>query len=69
MASGVNNYMKYSGMAFQMAGILLVGVLAGRWLDAKYATEKPWFTLALVVFALFGAFYLTLKDLIVDNKK
>ena len=51
-------------MAFQMAAILIIGALAGRELDERYQTERPYFTLILVIFAIIGAFYLTLKDFI-----
>ncbi|NET36445.1 MAG: AtpZ/AtpI family protein [Cyanothece sp. SIO1E1] len=51
-------------MAFQMAAILIVGALAGRELDERFQTERPYFTLILVIFAIIGAFYLTLKDFI-----
>lgn len=56
-------------MAFQMAAILIVGALAGRELDERYQTERPYFTLILVIFAIIGAFYLTLKDFIFTPTK
>lgn len=64
VVDNAQSYLKYSGMAFQMAAILIVGALAGRELDERYQTERPYFTLILVIFAIIGAFYLTLKDFI-----
>lgn len=64
VVDNAHSYLKYSGMAFQMAAILIVGALAGRELDERYQTERPYFTLILVIFAIIGAFYLTLKDFI-----
>ncbi len=64
VVKNAQSYLKYSGMAFQMAAILIIGALAGRELDERYQTERPYFTLILVIFAIIGAFYLTLKDFI-----
>ncbi|MBK8505644.1 MAG: AtpZ/AtpI family protein [Saprospiraceae bacterium] len=38
------NYMKYSGMAFQIAAYVLVGIFVGKQLDKYFATSKPYFT-------------------------
>lgn len=62
-------YLKYSGIAFQMAIILLIGVQIGSWLDEKYQLERPYGTLICVLVALVAAFYITLKDLLVPPKK
>lgn len=58
---GDNAYLKYSGMAFQMAATIVVFVLLGRWLDGYFITGQ----LLTVVFALLGVFgglYVALKD-------
>lgn len=60
----LQNYMKYSGMAFQMAIIILVGAFLGQKLDERVQTERPYFTVALSLLAIFAALYITLKDLI-----
>lgn len=64
-----NSYLKYSGMAFQMATILIIGAVAGKKLDQHFQTERPYFTLLLVIFAIIGAFYLTLKDFLFNTDK
>ena len=58
------NYMKYSGMAFQMGLIILAGALAGRKLDAYMATSKPYMTLLFSLLAIAAALYVSLKDLL-----
>ena len=58
-----NHYMKYSGMAFQMGIIILLGALLGRKLDEKFATETPYFTVFCSLLSIFVALYITLKDL------
>ena len=58
----VNNYLKYTGMAFQMVGTMLVGILIGRWLDHRLATSKPYFTALFALIFTGAAIYLTLRD-------
>ncbi|HKK79596.1 MAG TPA: AtpZ/AtpI family protein [Phaeodactylibacter sp.] len=65
----VDAYMKYSGMAIQMGVIILLGTLAGQWLDGYFGTERPYFTVLLALLAIFAALYLTLKDIIHPSNK
>ncbi len=58
----VKTYARYSGMAFQMLFIILLGVFFGKKLDAHFQTEKPYFTMGLSLFAVFAALYISLKD-------
>ncbi len=58
----VNVYIKYSAMAFQMAGIIGGGVWLGYWLDQRYNTKTPWFTIGIGLFSIFVALYVSLKD-------
>lgn len=57
-----NDVLKYSGMAFQLAIILAVGMFLGQKLDAYFATEKPYLTALCTLIALPIALYSTLKD-------
>ena len=57
-----NVYLKYSGMAFQMGIIILLGALLGRKLDAYFQSPKPWFTLVFSLVAVAAALYISLKD-------
>jgi len=58
----VDSYMKYTGIAFQMGGVILVGVLIGRKLDQYFEQEQPIFTAALALLAVIGAIYSVIKD-------
>jgi len=60
----VNNYVKYSGMVFQLAIVIGLGVWGGRSLDKYLELKFPAFTLILLFVALFAGMYWTLKDLI-----
>jgi len=63
----VNNYLKYSGLAFQLLGLCLFGVLAGKQIDKFFKNEKPIATLLLVVFLFIGYFYKLVREL--SNEK
>ena len=59
----VNQYLKYSGMAFQLFLLLAAGAWLGQWLDKKMATPQPYFTIILILLFTFGFFYRLVKDL------
>ena len=33
----INAYLKYSGLAFQMLGLIFLGLVVGQWLDKKFS--------------------------------
>ncbi len=66
-ADRMRAYAKYSGMAFQMGAIILVGTLAGQWLDDYFGLERPLLTVLMALISIFAALYLVLKDLFVQN--
>ena len=58
-----NGYLKYTGLAFQLAGVVVMAILLGQWLDKKWMLSKPYFTVTLVV-VFFSAFmYKLFKEL------
>jgi ATP synthase protein I len=60
----LNNYARYTGVAFQMIIIILAGVYGGIKTDKWLNTGKPVFT---AIFSLLGvviAIYTVIKDLI-----
>ncbi len=52
-----------SDIALTMGITIVVGVFAGKKLDAWVGFEKPVFTLVLTMFAIFGSFYMTYKKI------
>jgi predicted MFS family arabinose efflux permease len=60
----LSNYAKYSGMAVQMAAIIVGGVLGGIQLDKWLALKFPVFTLVLTLLSVFLAMYYFIKDVI-----
>ena len=60
----LNSYVKYSGIAFQMIAIILIGVFGGMKIDKWLKTEKPVFTALLSALAVILAIYYSIKDLL-----
>lgn len=58
-----HGWMKYSGMAFQMIGILLAFVFAGIYLDDWLGTD-PTLTVLMSLLGVAGGLYASLKDLL-----
>ncbi len=50
--SAIKDWGRYGGLAFQLLGACLIGVLAGRWLDAKMGLERPLFAVFLTIFLM-----------------
>jgi F0F1-type ATP synthase assembly protein I len=61
---GIKDFARYSGLAFQMAGIILVAVWGGTKLDKLAGFEKPVFTIILSLLGVFAAIYTAVKDFI-----
>ena len=61
--SQINEYVKYSGLAFQMAALILLGYWLGskidKWLDLSF----PAFTIVLILVFLSVSFYSLIKSL------
>lgn len=58
----VNNYLKYSGLGFQIAGTVAAGVFIGYELDKWLHTTKPYFTAIVALVFVFLGLYIGLKD-------
>ncbi|MEJ8758445.1 AtpZ/AtpI family protein [Pontibacter sp. H259] len=63
---GVKPYLKYSGLAFQMIGVMVIAAWAGMKLDEYFATQNPWFTIGLLVVAVIASMVIVIVSL---NKK
>jgi len=63
-SKGIQNFARYSGLAFQMIGIILVTTLGGVKLDKLTGWETPVFTIILSLIGVFGAIYISIKDFI-----
>jgi F0F1-type ATP synthase assembly protein I len=61
---GIKDFARYSGLAFQMIGIILVTTWGGIKLDKLLGFEKPVFTIILSLLGVFAAIYTAVKDFI-----
>lgn len=59
----LNNYAKYSSIAFQMLAIILLGVFGGYKLD-RWLNTLPVFTVILSLLSVVIAIYSIVKDLL-----
>ncbi len=65
---GFNKYIRYMGLAFEMAAIIGGGTYLGVWLDKKFnSNETPYFTIVLSLFAVFASTYLIIKQILNDK--
>ena len=53
----VNEYAKWSGLAFQMIATMVICVWGGLWLDRYFETPFPFFTLGLTMLGFGGSIY------------
>ena len=65
-SDNIKPYLKYSGLAFQMIGAMVLAAFAGMKLDAYFQTQNPWFTILLLVIAVVASMVLVILSL---NKK
>ncbi|MBC6993997.1 AtpZ/AtpI family protein [Neolewinella lacunae] len=61
LRKGSRNWIKYSGMAFQMIGIILILTLAGVYLD-RWLGWTPVATVILSLTGVVAGLYTALKD-------
>ena len=57
------NYIVFSGIAVQMGLTIYLGVLFGKWLDSKIASEKKYFTILFTLVSLLISIYSVVKQL------
>ena len=60
--TNANIALKYSGMAFQMAVIMIAGIYLGKYLDKHFENESNILTALCAILSVAVALYLTLKD-------
>jgi F0F1-type ATP synthase assembly protein I len=59
---GIRDFARYSGLAFQMIGIILITTWGGIKLDKLTGTGKPVFTIILSLLGVFAAIYSAVRD-------
>ncbi|MBN2777731.1 MAG: AtpZ/AtpI family protein [Bacteroidales bacterium] len=59
---GVNKFIRFSSLAFEMAIIIAGGTYGGVWIDEYFNLETPIFTIVLSLFSVFASLYLVIKQ-------
>ncbi|WP_461451136.1 AtpZ/AtpI family protein [Mucilaginibacter sp.] len=62
-SSGPNNYVKFTGLAFQMIAIIGVFTYAGHRIDKADQHQTQWVTALLSLIGVFISFYTVFKSL------
>lgn len=63
-----SDYLRYSSLGFQMVITIGLGAWAGTYLDEKYQTEQPYYTIAIILFAIAIALYQVIKEVMQLSK-
>jgi ATP synthase protein I len=61
---GLNDFARYSGIAFQMIAVILITTWGGIQLDKLFKLQTPVFTIVLSLLGVFAAIYTAIKDFI-----
>jgi F0F1-type ATP synthase assembly protein I len=67
--SGLQNYARYSGLAFQMIAIILIFAWGGKKIDEIYFQGRSIFIIILSLIGVFIALYIAIKDLLKITRK
>lgn len=60
----LNAMARYSGMGFQIAATVIIGIISGKWLDSKFTMKFPVFTASLSIVGVFLGVYFVIRDLL-----
>lgn len=66
--NSVNNYARYSALAFQMAVIIGLGTFGGYKLDQLLGLKFKIFTIVLALISVIAAIYFAVKDFLKPKK-
>lgn len=62
-----SKYLRFTSVAFQMCGTILLGNYLGKWIDTKYTTD--YWEQIITLFSVFAAMYLVISQVIKLSKK
>lgn len=57
-----SDYLRFSSLGFQMAITIGLGAWAGTYLDNKFQTEKPYYSIVIILVAIAIALYQVIKE-------
>jgi len=57
-----SDHLRFSSLGFQMAITIGLGAWAGNYLDNKYQTEQPYYSIGIILLAIAIALYQVIKE-------
>lgn len=65
---GISKFARFSALGIQMGVIIFLFTWLGTYLDDKYKTRTPWWTIGLSLFGVTAALWLVIKEVIKMGK-
>lgn len=66
---GVSKFARFSAVGIQMGVIIALFTWLGTFLDAKYHSETPWWTIGLSIFGVTASLVLVIREVIKMEKE
>ena len=67
--SNLSKFARFSSVGIQMGATIGLCTWLGTWLDGKYNTKTPWWTLGLMLFGVFAGLVLVIKEVLKMSKE
>ena len=68
-APKMSKYDRFSSIVIQMGVVIGFFTWLGTFLDEKYPSETPWWTIGLSLFGVFAGLYLIIREVLNTNKE
>lgn len=65
----VSTFARFSAVGIQMGAIIGLFTWLGTYLDAKFSTKTPWWTIGLSLFGVIVGLYLVIREVIAMNNR
>ncbi len=62
------NFIRFTALAFQMIGAIGFFSWLGYYLDDKYNSKTPWWTIGLSLFGVFISLYVVIREVLKMNQ-
>lgn len=67
--SGISKFARFSGLGIQMGAVIAIFTWLGTYLDKKFASKTPLWTIGLSLFGVMAGLYLVIKEVIKMGKE
>jgi ATP synthase protein I len=64
----MSTFARFSSAGIQMGIIIALFTWLGTWLDGKYQTKTPWFTIGLSLFGVIASLVIIIREVIQMSK-